>query len=236
MTQKHRSEPKSSKNQTKAMPSPWGRHSCLCRDSVLEILLPRLQADYLSAALPILQTADRDTHLPGKRLLPQAEGCSVFFDPLGLSIAEEAVIAVQQIIYGNVKDRCQLVRSGFVERVEIAGLQIDICIAGDPRHPCHLLLHQSQAVTAEAQAVGDVINVLVAPVLLVEKLRFQKLAWCHQTKSMYVKECVSELTVLPAGHNVDPIAQRVRDMPLTPAVLVQKPIRERVAFSTQRAA
>ena len=218
------------------MPSPRGRHCCLCRDSVLKILLPRLQADHLSAALPILKATDRDAHLSGEWLLSQSEGCPVFFDPLGLSIAQEAVIAVQQIVYGNFKDRCQLVRSGFVERVEIAGLQIDICIAGDPRHPRYLLLHQSQAVTTEAQTVRNVVDVLIAPVLLVEKLGLQKLARGHQTKSMYVKECVSELTVLPAGHNVDPIAQRVRDMPLTPAVLVQKPIRERVAFSTHRAA
>jgi len=89
---------------------------------------------------------------------------------------------------------------------------------------------------AEAQAVGDIVDVLVASVLLVEKLGFQKLTWCHQTKSMYVKEGMAKLTVLPAGHNVHPIAQRVRDMPLTPNLLVQKPIRERVAFSTQRAA
>jgi len=85
-------------------------------------------------------------------------------------------------------------------------------------------------VTAEAQAVGDVVDVLVAPVLLVEKLGFQKLAGGHQTKSMYVKEGVSELTALSAGHNIHAIAQRVRDMPLTPNLLVQKPIRERVAF------
>ena len=218
------------------MPSPRGRHSCLCRDFVLEIFLPRLQTDHLSAAFPILQAADGDAHLPGKRLLSQAEGCPVFFDPSGLSIAEKVIIPVQQIVYGNVKDRCQLVRSGFVERIEIAGLQIDICIAGDPRHPCHLLLHQSQAVTAEAQAVGDVVDVLIAPVLLVEKLGLQKFSRCHQTKSMYIKEGVSELTVLPAGHNVDAIAQRVRDMPLTPNLLVQKPIRVRVAFSMHREA
>ena len=218
------------------MPSPRGRHSCLCRDSVLKILLPRLQTDYLSAALPILQASDGDAHLPGKWLLSQAEGCSVFLNLPGLSAAEEAVIAVQQIIYGNVEDRCQLVRSGFVESIEITGLQIDICIAGDSRHPCHLLLHQSQAVTAEAQAVRNIVDVLVASVLLVEKLSLQKLARCHQTKSMYVKEGVSELTVLPAGHNIHPLTQRVRDMPLTPNLLVQKPIRERVAFSIHRAA
>lgn len=41
------------------MPSSRGRHSCLCRDLILEILLPGLQADYLSAALPILQAAVR---------------------------------------------------------------------------------------------------------------------------------------------------------------------------------
>ena len=74
--------------------------------------------------------------------------------------------------------------------------------------------------TAEAQAVGDVVDVLIASVLPVEKLGFQKLARSHQTKSMYVKEGVSELTVLPAGHNVHPIAQKVRDMPLTPNLLV----------------
>lgn len=218
------------------MPSPRGRHSCLCRDFVLEILLPRLQADHLSATLPILQTADRDAHLSGKGLLSQAVSSPIFLNLSGLSITEEAVIAVQQIVYGNFKNHCQLVRCDFVERIEIAGLQIDICIAGDPRHPRYLLLHQSQAVTAEAQAVGYVVDVLVASVLLVEKLRFQKLAWCHQTKSMYVKEGVLELTVLPAGHNIHPITQRVRDMPLTPNLLVQKPIRERVAFSIQRAA
>ena len=218
------------------MPSPRGRHSCLCRDSVFEIFLPRLQTDYLSAALPILQTSDGNAHLPGEGLLPQAEGCSVGLNLPGLSMAQKAVIAVQQIIYGNAEDRCQLVRRGLVERIEVAGLQIDICIARDSRHPRHLFLHQSQAVTAEAQAVGDVVDVLVAPVLLIEKLGLQKLAWGHQTKRMYVKEGVSEFTVLPAGHNIHPIAQMVRDMPLTPNLLVQKPIRVRVAFSTHRAA
>ena len=59
-------------NQTKAMPSLRGRHSCLCRDSVLEILLPRLQADHLSAAFPFLQTADRDVHLSCKGLSSQS--------------------------------------------------------------------------------------------------------------------------------------------------------------------
>lgn len=218
------------------MPSPRGRHSCLCRDSVFEIFLPGLQTDYLSAALPILQAANRNAHLSGKGLLSQAVSSPIFLNLSGLSIAEKAIIPVQQIVYGNVKDRCQLVRSGFVERIEIAGLQIDICIAGDARHPCHLFLHQSQAVTAEAQAVRDIVDVLITPVLLVEKLCLQKLAWCHQTKSMYIKEGVSEFTVLSAGHNVHPIAQGVRDMPLTPNLLVQKPIRVRVAFSTQRAA
>ena len=218
------------------MPSPRGRHSCLCRDFVLEIFLPGLQADYLSAALPILQATDGDAHLSGEGLLSQAVSSPIFLNLPSLSITEEAVIAVQQIVYGNFKDRCQLVRCGLVKSIEIAGLQIDICIARDPRHPCHLLLHQPKTVTAEAQAVGDVVDVLVASVLLVEKLCLQKLARGHQTKSMYAKEGVSKLTVLPAGHNVHPIAQRVRDMPLTPNLLVQKPIRERVAFSTQRAA
>ena len=110
-------------------------------DFILEILLPGLQADYLPAALPILQAADGDAHLPGKWLLSQAERVSIFLNLSGLSIAQEAVIAVQQIVYGNFKDRCQLVRCGLVKSIEIAGLQIDICIAGDPRHPCHLLLH-----------------------------------------------------------------------------------------------
>ena len=218
------------------MPSPRGRHSCLCRDSVLEILLPGFEADHLSATFPILQTADGDAHLPGKGLLSQAVSSPIFLNLSGLSAAEEAVIAVQQVIYGNVEDRCQLVRRGFVESIEIAGLQIDICIAGDPCHPCHLFLHQSHTVTAEAQVVGDVVDVLVASVLLVEKLGFQKLARGHQTKSMYVEEGVSELTVLPTGHNIHPITQRVRDMPLTPNLLVQKPIRERVAFCKQRPA
>ena len=90
--------------------------------------------------------------------------------------------------------------------------------------------------TAEAQAVGDVVDILVAVVLLVEKLCFQKLARCYQTKSMYVKKSVTTLAVLVTGHNIEPTAQRVRDMPLTPAVFIQKPIRVRVALSIQRAA
>ncbi len=230
MIRKHRSKPKKRRNQTKAKPLHPERLSCLCTYPVLEILLPGFEADHLSAAFPILQTADGNAHLSGEGLLSQAVGCPVFLNLPGLSIAEEAVIAVQQVIYWDFKERCQLVSRGLVESIEIAGLQVDICIAGDARHPCHLFLHQPQAVTAEAQAVGDIVDVLIAVVLLVEKLGFQKLARCHQTKSMYVKEGVSELSVLIAGHNVQSVAQRVRDMPLTPAVLVQKPIRERVAF------
>ena len=84
--------------------------------------------------------------------------------------------------------------------------------------------------TAEAQAVRDVVDILVAVVLLVEKLGLQKLARCYQTKSMYVQKSVSALAVLVAGHNIEPTAQRVRDMPLAPAVFIQKPIRVRVAF------
>ena len=92
---KHRSKPKKQQNQTKAMPSPRGRHSCLCRDSILEILLPGFEADHLSAALPILQAADGDAHLSGKGFLSQAERVSIFLNLSGLSAAEEAVIAIQ---------------------------------------------------------------------------------------------------------------------------------------------
>ena len=99
-----------------------GRLCCLCRDSVLKIFLPGFEADYLSAAFPILQASDWNAHLPGEGFLPQAEGLSVVLNLPGLSVAQEAVIAVQQVIYGNFKERCQLVRCGLVECVEIAGL------------------------------------------------------------------------------------------------------------------
>ena len=47
----------------------------------------------------------------------------------GLSVAQEAVIAVQQIIYGNFKERCQLVRNSFVKAIQNTGLYVDICIS-----------------------------------------------------------------------------------------------------------
>ena len=99
-----------------------GRLCCLCRNSILEIFLPGFEADYLSAALPILQTSDRDAHLPSEWLLPQAEGLSVVLNLPGLSVAQEAVIAVQQIIYGNTKERCKLVRNSFVKAIQNTGL------------------------------------------------------------------------------------------------------------------
>ena len=39
------------------------------------------------------------------------------------------VITVQQVIYRDFKERCQLVRNGFVKAIQDAGLQVDICIA-----------------------------------------------------------------------------------------------------------
>ena len=157
--------------------------SNLC--SAFEILLPAFYADNLSAALPFLQAADRDSHFSRKRFLPHAEGFPICPDAVGLSIVKEMIEFIQEVCYRNIielRQPIQLVRFNMLCEPFLDGL---VDTVGHTHFVCHFHLHQPFAVSAPAEPVRYIIDFLITAVPLVELGGFQNLPWGAQYKTMY---------------------------------------------------
>lgn len=147
---------------------------------------PAFYADNLSAALPLLQATDRNAHFSRKRFLTHAKGFPICPDANSLSIIKEMIEFIQEVRYRNSIKLCQpiyLVRFNMLRKTFLDGFVNAV------RHPyliCHFHLHQAFAVSAPAEPVRYIIDLLISAIPLIELGRLQNLPRGAQYKTMYV--------------------------------------------------
>ena len=147
---------------------------------------PAFYADNLSAALPFLQATDRDAHFSRKRFLTHAKGFPVCPDTNSLSIIKEMIEFIQEVCYWNIIELRQpihLVRFNMLRKTFLDGL---VDTVGHAHFVCHFHLHQPLAVSAPAEPVRYIIDLLISAIPLIELGRLQNLPRGAQYKTMYV--------------------------------------------------
>ena len=157
--------------------------SNLC--SAFEILLPAFYADNLSSALPFLQAPNRYSHFSCKRLLAHAEGFPVCPDADSLSIIKEMVEFIQKVRYRNAIELCQPIHLLWFDMLCETFLNGLIDTVSHTHLVCHFHLHQSLAVSAPAEPVRYIVDLLISAIPLIELGRFQNLSWGAQYETMY---------------------------------------------------
>lgn len=129
---------------------------------------PAFYADNLSAALPLLQATDRNAHFSRKRFLTHAKGFPVCPDANSLSIIKEMIEFIQEVRHRNsveLRQPIYLVRFNMPRKTFLDGFVNAV------RHPyliCHFHLHQAFAVSAPAEPVRYIIDLLISAIPLIE--------------------------------------------------------------------
>ena len=151
-----------------------------------EVPFPAFYADNLSTALPFLQAADRDSPFSRKRFLTHTKGFPVCPDANSLSIIRETIEFIQEICHRNSVELCQtihLLRFNMLREPFFDGL---VDTVGHPHFVCHFHLHKPTAVSAPAEPVRYIVDLLISSISLIELGRLQNLPRGAQYKTMYV--------------------------------------------------
>ena len=147
--------------------------------------LPAFYADNLSATLPFLQATDWDAHFSRKRFLTHAKGFPVCPDANSLSIIKEMIEFIQEICHRDSIKLCQpiyLIRFNMLRKTFLDGL---VDTVGHAHLVRNLHLHQTFAVSAPAEPVRYIIDLLISAIPLIELGRLQNLPWGAQYETMY---------------------------------------------------
>ena len=147
---------------------------------------PAFYADNLSAALPFLQATDRDSHFSRKSFLTHTKGFTVCPDTNSLSIVKEMIEFIQEVRHRNTVELCQpihLLRFNMLRKTFLDGL---VDTVGHSNLVCNFHLHQPLAVSAPAEPVRYIVNLLISAIPLIELGRLQNLPRGAQYKTMYV--------------------------------------------------
>ena len=146
---------------------------------------PAFYADNLSAALPFLQAADRDSHFSRKRFLAHTKGFPICPDADSLSIVQEMIELIQKICHRNTVELRQpvhLLRFNMLRKTFLDGF---VNAVSHPYLICHFCLHQATAVSAPAEPVRYIIDLLISAIPLIELGRLQNLPRGAQYETMY---------------------------------------------------
>jgi len=157
--------------------------SNLC--SAFEILLPAFYADNLSSALPFLQAPNRYSHFSRKRFLPHAEGFPVCPDADSLSIIKEMIEFIQKICHRDSVELRQPIHLLRFDMLRKSFLDSLVDTVGHPHFLCHFHLHKPTAVSAPAEPVRYIIDLLIFAIPLIELGGLQNLPWGAQYETMY---------------------------------------------------
>ena len=147
---------------------------------------PAFYADNLSAALPFLQTTDWDSHFSRKRFLSHTKGFTVCPDADSLSIIKEMIEFIQEVRHRNsveLRQPIHLLRFDMLCKAFLDGL---VNTVGHAHFLCHFHLHKPTAVSAPAEPVRYIIDLLISAIPLIELGRLQNLPRGAQYKTMYV--------------------------------------------------
>ena len=163
---------------------------------------PAFYADNLSAALPFLQTTDWDSHFSRKRFLTHTKGFTVCPDADNLSIIKEMIEFIQKVCHRDSIELCQsiyLLRFDMLRKTFLDGF---VNAVSHPYLICHFHLHQTFAVSAPAEPVRYIIDLLISAIPLIELGRLQNLPRGAQYKTMYVKRCIPHNGILRLGKDI----------------------------------
>ena len=163
---------------------------------------PAFYADNLSATLPFLQAADRDSHFSCKWFLAHAKRFPVCPDADSLSIIKEMIEFIQKVCHRDSIELCQpiyLLRFDMLRKTFLDGF---VNAVSHPYLICHFHLHQTFAVSAPAEPVRYIIDLLISAIPLIELGRLQNLPRGAQYKTMYVKRCIPHNGILRLGKDI----------------------------------
>ena len=147
---------------------------------------PAFYADNLSAALPFLQTTDWDSHFSRKRFLTHTKGFPICPDANSLSIVKEMIEFIQEVRHRNSVELRQPIHLLRFDMLREPFLDCLVDAVGHSHLVCHFHLHQSLAVSAPAEPVRYIIDLLISAIPLIKLGGFQTLARGAQYKTMYV--------------------------------------------------
>lgn len=163
---------------------------------------PAFYADNLSAALPLLQATDWDSHFSRKRFLAHTKGFPVCPDADSLSIIKEMIEFIQEVRHRNsveLRQPIHLLRFNMLRKAFLDGL---VNTVGHPHLVCHFHLHESLAVSAPTEPVRYIIDLLISAIPLIELGRLQNLPRGAQYKTMYVQRCIPHNGILRLGKDI----------------------------------
>ena len=146
---------------------------------------PAFYADNLSAALPFLQTTDWDSHFSRKRFLTHTKGFTVCPDADSLSIIKEMIEFIQKVCHWDSIELCQpiyLLRFDMLRKTFLDGL---VNTVGHAHFVCYFYLYKSFAVSAPAEPVRHIVDLLISAIPLIELGSLQNLPRGAQYKTMY---------------------------------------------------
>ena len=147
--------------------------------------LPASYADNLSSALPFLQAADRDAHFSCKGFLPHAKRFPVCPDADSLSIIKEMIEFIQEVCHRDpveLRQPIHLLRFDMLCETLLDSL---VDAVGHAHLVRNFHLHQPTAVSAPAEPVRYIVNLLISAIPLIELGRLQNLPRGAQYKTMY---------------------------------------------------
>ena len=147
--------------------------------------LPAFYADHLSATLPFLQAANRNSHFPCEWFLAHTKGFSVCPDAVGLSIVKKVVELIQEVRNRNAIELCQsphLLRFNMLCKAFFDSL---INTVGHSNLVRNLHLHQALAVPAPTEPIRYILDFLISAIALIELGGLQNLPWGAQYETMY---------------------------------------------------
>ena len=147
---------------------------------------PAFYADNLSAALPFLQTTDWDAHFSRKGFLSHSKGFPVCPDADSLSIIKEMIEFIQEVRDRNSVELRQPIHLLRFDMLRKSFLDSLVDTVGHPHLVCHFHLHKPTAVSAPAEPVRYIVNLLISTIPLIELGRLQNLPRGAQYKTMYV--------------------------------------------------
>jgi len=130
--------------------------------------LPAFYADNLSAALPFLQTTDWDSHFSRKRFLTHTKGFTVCPDADSLSIIKEMIEFIQEVCHRDpveLRQPIHLLRFDMLRKSFLDGL---VDTVGHSHLVCNFHLHQPLAVSAPAEPVRYIVDLLISAIPLIE--------------------------------------------------------------------
>lgn len=148
--------------------------------------LPAFYADHLSATLPFLQAANRNSHFPCEWFLTHTKGFSVCPDAVGLSIVKEAIKLIQEICHWYIVEVCQALHLRWVNMLGESFLNGLVNAMGHSHLVRNLHLHQALTMSAPAKPVRDTFNFFISAIPLIELSSLQNLPWGAQYETVYV--------------------------------------------------